>query len=69
MWDIQKSCWNASVICKPGPYGDYENIAGCKYHTDLIIVPAVPRNCEAIDSMPKLAGVISHLPASSICKT
>ena len=32
-------------------------------HFDLSIVPAVPRNSGAFDSMPKLVGVISNLPA------
>ena len=30
---------------------------------DLSIVPAVPWNCGSFDSMPKPAGVLSHLPA------
>ena len=30
---------------------------------DLSIVPAVPWNCGAFNSMPQLAGLIPHIPA------
>ena len=50
----------APVICNHGPSG--ARIAGLVPCLELRIVPAVPWNCGAFDSMPKPAGV-SHLAA------